>query len=73
MPADEVSLQLPADFEQRCAALVALIVAGEPITIAEASQRTGIPANIITIILATYYAVADEVLKRLDPLGQSLH
>jgi hypothetical protein len=64
---------LPGDLEQSCATLFALIAAGEPITIAEASERTGIPSDNITIILAIYYAVADEVLKRLDPLGQSLH
>jgi hypothetical protein len=64
---------LPPDFESRYAALVAMIFAGEPITITEAAERIGIPADIVTIILAAHYAVADELLKLADPLGQSVH
>jgi len=69
----ERNIDLPADLAQQCATVMALIAAREKITIAEASERTGIPADTIAIILAIYYAVADEVLKLVDPVGQSLH
>jgi hypothetical protein len=65
--------ELPTDLEKHYATVLALIASRERITIAEAAERTGIPADIITIILAIYYAVADEVLKLIDPVGQSLH
>jgi hypothetical protein len=64
---------VPVDLEKHCAAVLALIAARENIPIAEAAERTGIPADIITIILAIYYAVADEMLKLVDPVGRSLH
>lgn len=64
---------LPIDIVQQCTTVMALVASREKITIAEASERTGIPADTITIILAVYYAVADEVLKLVDPVGQSLH
>lgn len=64
---------LPTDIVQQCTTVMALVASREKITIAEASERTGIPADTITIILAVYYAVADEVLKLVDPVGQSLH
>ncbi|WGR95177.1 hypothetical protein MTX26_04365 [Bradyrhizobium sp. ISRA443] len=63
----------PADLGQQIATILALVSAGERITIATAAKRTGIPADTITIILAIYYAVTDEVLKQVDPLGQSRH
>lgn len=53
--------------------LLTLIASGEKITIAEAAERTGISAETITAILAIQYAFADELLKLLDPPGQSLH
>lgn len=62
-----------ADFEQCCATILALIMAREKITITEAAERTRIPDDLITIILAIYYAVADEMLKLVDPVGRSLH
>jgi hypothetical protein len=65
--------ELSGDIEQQCATVFALIASHEKITIAEASERTGIPAEIITIILAIYYAVADEMLKLIDPASRSLH
>lgn len=63
----------PDGLEQQIATILALVAAGERITIATAAKRTGIPADTITIILAIYYAVADEMLKLVDPLGQSRH
>lgn len=63
----------PDGLEQQIAAILALVAAGERITIAAAAKRTGIPADTITIILAIYYAVTDEVLKLVDPVGQSRH
>jgi hypothetical protein len=60
------------DLEWCCATIFALIEAREKITIAEAAERTRIPADLIMIILAIYYAVADEMLK-IAPLGRSLH
>lgn len=65
--------ELPADLTQQCATVLALVASRERITIAEASKRTGVPADTITIILTIYYAVADEMLKLVDPVGQSLH
>ncbi len=53
--------------------IVALVASGEWITIAEAAERTGLSADLITSVLAIYYAIADELLKLLDPSGQSLH
>lgn len=53
--------------------LLALIASGAKITIAEAAMRTGLSEDAITTILAVYYAVADELLKLLDPSGRSLH
>ena len=53
--------------------LFALFDSGKSISIAEATERTGMTAEMITIILAIAYAMADELLKRLDPSGQSLH
>jgi hypothetical protein len=70
---ETLGFNLSADLEKHCETVFALIASREKITIAEASERTGIPAEIITIILAIYYAAADEVLKLLDPVGQSLH
>ncbi|MDX3970655.1 MAG: hypothetical protein QHD01_29245 [Bradyrhizobium sp.] len=66
-------LDLAADFEQQIETILALVTTGERITIATAAKRTGIPADTITVILAIYYAVTDEVLKLVDPLGQSRH
>ena len=73
MSAEHNITDLPGDIEQQCATVFALIVGREKLTIAEASERTGIPAETITIILAIYYAVADEVSKLFDPIGQPLH
>ncbi|RXG87650.1 hypothetical protein [Bradyrhizobium vignae] len=63
----------PEGLEQQIATILALVASGERITIANAAKRTGIPADTITIILAIYYAVTDEVLKLVDPVGQSRH
>jgi len=58
---------------QQYAAVCALIASGEKITIAEAAERTGISADIITGILAAQYAIADELLKLVDPSDHQLH
>lgn len=68
-----IMVDVPADLAQHCVTVLALIRARQNITIAEAAHRTGIPAEIITTILAIYYAVADEMLKMVDPIGRSLH
>jgi hypothetical protein len=68
-----ITVDVPTDLAQHCVTVFALIRAREKITIAEAAQRTGIPAEIITTILAIYYAVADEMLKLVDPASRSLH
>lgn len=69
----KASFRCPDDLEQQIATILDLVATGERITISTAAERTGIPADIITIILAIYYAVTDEMLKHVDPLGQSRH
>jgi hypothetical protein len=53
--------------------LLTLIASGERVTIAEAAERTGISVDVITNILAVHYAIADELLKLIDPRSRSLH
>ena len=56
MPADEVSLQLPADFEQRCSTMLARLQSDEPMTIEYLADQLGVPYEFFAGALAGYAA-----------------
>ncbi|MCW1996603.1 hypothetical protein [Bradyrhizobium diazoefficiens] len=74
MSEQEVALDCPANFEQRCAVALAQLEAGRPMTIEQLAKQLGLPYEFFAGALAGYAEILGiSVMVDLSPPSQAAH